>query len=195
MNDSLSCEQVVQQLTDALPGADAASAEALLHLRHCARCTREWNGLRDLSRSLGEQSEPSWEDVAEARLGLRRLLAEEANPLPRAAAVARRERLLLSLRPFFVRAASFLVTLGLLIPIASSLSPLSSTAEESAGASTGLGAPVDEVWQSVRSHAEELKVWTPRLGLDEWFGMIPGRANGMLPEIPPLPSAIPSRSG
>lgn len=112
MNEPRSCEEFRARMPELLPGdADPATGAALLgHLAVCARCAREWHELRRIQAAFDADQEPGVEQVAQARLALRRALSR----VPRTRSAA---PLLLPGRRWLRHAVGFLLAIGCLVPL------------------------------------------------------------------------------
>ena len=107
------CQEVSLTLTEYAGSAAALPESIAEHLAACSRCQRESQELTALLGAFAEDAGPRMEQVAEARLGLRRMLATQESSAARAGSSSRVSVLM---RSSGLRAAAFLISLGLLAP-------------------------------------------------------------------------------
>ena len=104
----MNCEQARLMLPDHLRQelSEAVGIQLDSHLGVCSACQREWLELSTLQSDFFAGTESSTAEVAEARLGLRRVLQQSAKaPRP------------LLPRSMWSRAAGFLLAISLLYPV------------------------------------------------------------------------------
>ena len=180
------CESIALELPEHATGELAEDRRRAVerHVKVCARCARELEETRAVRSLLEARPEPSVNNLARARLELRRRMQV---PQRRSLAAVGRSRPAWQLA--LARAALFAASLAVLVTVLRS-----APSGPWAAAPSGTAASTVSSWDSLRSATlTRFEAWIPELSVPELFEMLPTPEERMVPEV--LDPVLPRRNG